>query len=167
MQHTISILMNNHFGVLSRISGLFSGRGFNIESLNVAETSDPDISRMTIVTIGDDAKIEQITKQLNKLVDIIKVVDLTEENFVDRELVLIKMKAEGHVIEELLRIVDLFRAKVVDVNSSTYIIEITGDEGKIKSFLELLSPIGIKEVVRSGRIAISRGNKSLTTNSSL
>ena len=164
MQHTISILMNNHFGVLSRISGLFSGRGFNIESLNVAETSDPDISRMTIVTIGDDAKIEQITKQLNKLVDIIKVVDLTEENFVDRELVLIKMKAGAHVIEELLRIVDLFRAKVVDVNASTYTIEITGDEGKVKSFLELLSPIGIKEVVRSGRIAISRGNKSLTTN---
>tara|TARA_B100000929_G_scaffold25257_1_gene18847 strand:- start:6 stop:500 length:495 start_codon:yes stop_codon:yes gene_type:complete len=164
MQHTISILMNNHFGVLSRISGLFSGRGFNIESLNVAETSDPDISRMTIVTIGDDAKIEQITKQLNKLVDIIKVVDLTEENFVDRELVLIKMKAGAHVIEEMLRIVDLFRAKVVDVNSSTYTIEITGDEGKVKSFLELLSPIGIKEVVRSGRIAISRGNKSLTTN---
>ena len=164
MQHTISVLMNNHFGVLSRISGLFSGRGFNIESLNVAETSDPEISRMTIVTIGDDAKIEQITKQLNKLVDIIKVVDLTEENFVDRELVLIKMKAGTHVIEELLRIVDLFRAKVVDVNSSTYTIEITGDEGKVKSFLELLSPIGIKEVVRSGRIAISRGNKSLTTN---
>ncbi len=164
MQHTISILMNNHFGVLSRISGLFSGRGFNIESLNVAETSDPDISRMTIVTIGDDAKIEQITKQLNKLVDIIKVVDLTEENFVDREFVLIKMKAGAHVIEEMLRIVDLFRAKVVDVNSSTYTIEITGDEGNVKSFLELLSPIGIKEVVRSGRIAISRGNKSLTTN---
>ena len=166
MQHTISVLMNNHFGVLSRVSGLFSGRGFNIESLNVAETSDPEISRMTIVTIGDDAKIEQITKQLNKLVDIIKVVDLTEENFVDRELVLIKMKAGTHVIEELLRIVDLFRAKVVDVNASTYTIEITGDEGKVKSFLELLSPIGIKEVVRSGRIAISRGNKSLTTNSS-
>jgi len=164
MQHTISVLMNNHFGVLSRVSGLFSGRGFNIESLNVAETSDPKISRMTIVTIGDDAKIEQITKQLNKLVDIIKVVDLTEENFVDRELVLIKMKAGTHVIEELLRIVDLFRAKVVDVNASTYTIEITGDEGKVKSFLELLSPIGIKEVVRSGRIAISRGNKSLTTN---
>ncbi len=164
MQHTISILMNNHFGVLSRVSGLFSGRGFNIESLNVAETSDPEISRMTIVTIGNDAKVEQITKQLNKLVDIIKVVDLTEENFVDRELVLIKMKAGAHVIEEMLRIVDLFRAKVVDVNSSTYTIEITGDEGKVKSFLELLSPIGIKEVVRSGRIAISRGNKSLTTN---
>ena len=164
MQHTISVLMNNHFGVLSRISGLFSGRGFNIESLNVAETSDPNISRMTIVTIGDKAKIEQITKQLNKLVDVIKVVDLTEENFVDRELVLIKMNAEPRVREEMLRIVELFRARVVDVSSSTYTIEITGDEGKINSFLELLNPLGVKEVVRSGRIAIGRGNKSLSSN---
>jgi acetolactate synthase-1/3 small subunit len=153
--------MNNHFGVLSRVSGLFSGRGFNIESLNVAETSDPNISRMTIVTIGDNSKIEQITKQLNKLVDVIKVLDLTHENFVDRELVLIKMNAETRVREEMLRIVDLFRAKVVDVSPSTYTIEITGDEGKINSFIELLSPLGIKEVVRSGRIAIGRGNKSL------
>ncbi|MAR69819.1 MAG: acetolactate synthase small subunit [Nitrospina sp.] len=164
MQHTISVLMNNHFGVLSRISGLFSGRGFNIESLNVAETSDPNISRMTIVTIGDKAKIEQITKQLNKLVDVIKVVDLTEESFVDRELVLIKMNAEPRVREEMLRIVELFRARVVDVSSSTYTIEITGDEGKINSFLELLNPLGVKEVVRSGRIAIGRGNKSLSSN---
>tara|TARA_B100000686_G_C16528331_1_gene830968 strand:- start:92 stop:586 length:495 start_codon:yes stop_codon:yes gene_type:complete len=164
MQHTISVLMNNHFGVLSRISGLFSGRGFNIESLNVAETSDPNISRMTIVTIGDKAKIEQITKQLNKLVDVIKVVDLTEESFVDRELVLIKMNAESRVREEMLRIVELFRARVVDVSSSTYTIEITGDEGKINSFLELLNPLGVKEVVRSGRIAIGRGNKSLSSN---
>ena len=164
MQHTISVLMNNHFGVLSRISGLFSGRGFNIESLNVAETSDPNISRMTIVTIGDKAKIEQITKQLNKLVDVIKVVDLTEESFVDRELVLIKMNAEPRVSEEMLRIVELFRARVVDVSSSTYTIEITGDEGKINSFLELLNPLGVKEVVRSGRIAIGRGNKSLSSN---
>ena len=164
MQHTISVLMNNHFGVLSRISGLFSGRGFNIESLNVAETSDPNISRMTIVTIGDKAKIEQITKQLNKLVDGIKVVDLTEESFVDRELVLIKMNAEPRVREEMLRIVELFRARVVDVSSSTYTIEITGDEGKINSFLELLNPLGVKEVVRSGRIAIGRGNKSLSSN---
>ena len=164
MQHTISVLMNNHFGVLSRISGLFSGRGFNIESLNVAETSDPNISRMTIVTIGDKAKIEQITKQLNKLVDVIKVVDLTDENFVDRELVLIKMNAESRVREEMLRIVELFRARVVDVSSSTYTIEITGDEGKIDSFLELLSPLGVKEIVRSGRIAIGRGNKSLSSN---
>ena len=164
MQHTISVLMNNHFGVLSRISGLFSGRGFNIESLNVAETSDPNVSRMTIVTIGDKAKIEQITKQLNKLVDVIKVVDLTEESFVDRELVLIKMNAEPRVREEMLRIVELFRARVVDVSSSTYTIEITGDEGKINSFLELLNPLGVKEVVRSGRIAIGRGNKSLSSN---
>jgi acetolactate synthase I/III small subunit len=161
MQHTISVLMNNHFGVLSRVSGLFSGRGFNIESLNVAETSDPNISRMTIVTIGDDSKIEQITKQLNKLVDVIKVMDFTQESFVDRELVLIKMNAETRVREEMLRIVDLFRAKVVDVSPSTYTIEITGDEGKINGFIELLTPLGIKEVVRSGRIAIGRGNKSL------
>ena len=164
MQHTISVLMNNHFGVLSRISGLFSGRGFNIESLNVSETSDPNISRMTIVTIGDKAKIEQITKQLNKLVDVIKVVDLTEESFVDRELVLIKMNAEPRVREEMLRIVELFRARVVDVSSSTYTIEITGDEGKINSFLELLNPLGVKEVVRSGRLAIGRGNNSLSSN---
>jgi acetolactate synthase-1/3 small subunit len=151
--------MVNKFGVLSRISGLFSGRGFNIESLNVAETNDPHISRMTIVTRGDDKKVEQITKQLNKLVDIIKVVDLTEENFVDREMVLIKMNAEPRVREEILRIVDIFRAKVVDVSSSTYTIEITGAEGKVNGFLDLLRPLGIKEIVRSGRIAIGRGNK--------
>ena len=161
MQHTISVLMNNRFGVLSRVSGLFSSRGFNIESLNVAETSDPEVSRMTIVTRGDNVKIEQITKQLNKLVDVIKVVDLTEEKFIDRELLLVKMNAEVRVKEEILRIVDLFRAKVVDVSPSTYTIEITGDEGKITGFLDLLAPLGIKEVVRSGRIAVSRGNKSL------
>ncbi|MBT5551494.1 MAG: acetolactate synthase small subunit [Nitrospina sp.] len=161
MQHTISVLMNNQFGVLSRVSGLFSSRGFNIESLNVAETSDPKISRMTIVTVGDDAKVEQITKQLNKLVDVIKVVDLTEEKFVDRELVLVKMNAEVRVREEILRIVNLFRAKVVDVSPSTYTIEITGDEGKVTGFLELLTPLGIKEIVRCGRIAISRGQKSI------
>ena len=161
MQHTISVLVVNQSGVLSRISGLFSGRGFNIESLNVAETNDPDISRMTIVTRGDDKKIEQITKQLNKLVDIIKVTDLTEEGFVDRELILVKMNAEPRVREEILRIVEIFRAKVVDVSSVTYTVEITGDEGKIKGFLEMLKPLGIKEIVRSGRIAISRGPKSI------
>lgn len=161
MQHTISVLVVNHFGVLSRIAGLFSGRGFNIESLNVAETNEPGISRMTIVTRGDDKKIEQITKQLNKLVDVIKVVDLTEEKFVDRELLLIKINAEVRVREEILRIVDLFRAKVVDVSPNAYTIEITGDEGKIASFLELLTPLGIKEIVRSGKIAIGRGNKSI------
>ncbi len=161
MQHTISVLVANRFGVLSRISGLFSGRGYNIESLNVAETSDPNISRMTIVTRGDNKVIEQITKQLNKLVDIIKVVDLTEESFIDREMILVKMNAEPRVREEILRIVEIFRAKVVDVSSSTYTIEITGDEGKIRGFLELLKPLGIKEIVRSGRIALSRGIKSI------
>ncbi|PIQ96368.1 MAG: acetolactate synthase small subunit [Nitrospinae bacterium CG11_big_fil_rev_8_21_14_0_20_56_8] len=161
MTHTISVLVVNRFGVLSRIAGLFSGRGFNIESLNVAVTSDPNISRMTIVTRGDDKKIEQITKQLNKLVDIIKVVDLTEEKFVDRELILIKMNAEPRVREEILRVVDLFRAKIVDVSHSTYTIEITGHEGKISGMLELLEPFGIKEMVRSGRIAITRGTKSI------
>jgi len=153
--------MANKFGVLSRVSGLFSGRGFNIESLNVAETNDPNISRMTIVTRGDDKKVEQITKQLNKLVDIIKVIDLTEENFIDRELVLIKMNAEPKNREEILRIVEIFRAKVVDVSSSTYTVEITGDQGKLKGILELLRPLGIKEIVRSGRIALSRGKKSI------
>ena len=162
MQHTISILVSNKFGVLSRISGLFSGRGFNIESLNVAETNDPAVSRMTIVTGGNDQKIEQITKQLNKLVDIIKVIDLTEENFIDREMVLIKMNAEPKNREEILRIVEIFRAKVVDVSPSTYTIEITGDKGKLKGILELLRPLGIKEIVRSGRIALSRGMKSIT-----
>ena len=161
MQHTISILVSNKFGVLSRISGLFSGRGFNIESLNVAETTDPNISRMTIVTRGDEKKIEQITKQLNKLIDIIKVIDLTEESFIDREMILVKMNAEPRVREEILRIVEIFRAKVVDVSSSTYTIEITGDQGKIQGFLELLRPLGIKELVRSGRIAMSRGVKSI------
>jgi len=161
MQHTISILVSNKFGVLSRISGLFSGRGFNIESLNVAETNDPHISRMTIITRGDDKKVEQITKQLNKLVDIIKVIDLTEENFIDREMVLIKMNAEPKNREEILRIVEIFRAKVVDVSSSTYTVEITGDQGKLKGIMELLRPLGIKEIVRSGRIALSRGRKSI------
>jgi acetolactate synthase-1/3 small subunit len=114
---------------------------------------------MTIVTIGDEKKIEQITKQLNKLIDIIKVTDLTEESFVDRELILVKMNAEPRIREEILRVVNIFRAKVVDVSTDNYTVEITGDEGKIKGFLDLLRPLGIKEVVRSGRIAISRGVK--------
>jgi len=161
MQHTISILVVNRFGVLSRISELFSGRGFNIESLNVAETSDPQISRMTIVTCGDDKKIEQITKQLNKLIDIIKVTDLTNEKYVDRELVLVKMNAEPRVREEILRIVSIFRAKIVDMCPTSYTIEMTGQEGKIQGFLDLIEPFGIQEIARSGRIAIARGVKSI------
>jgi acetolactate synthase I/III small subunit len=159
MQHTISVLVSNRFGALARIAGLFSGRGFNIESLNVAATSDPEVSNMTLVTIGDDKKIDQISKQLNKLVDVIKVIDLTEENFLDRELVLIKMNAKSSTKEEILRVVSLFRAKVVDVNSDTYTIEITGDENKLNGFIELLRPFGIKEMVRSGKIALSRLSK--------
>ena len=161
MQHTITILVVNRFGVLSRISGLFSGRGFNIESLNVAETSDPQISRMTIVTCGDDKKIEQITKQLNKLIDIIKVTDLTNEKYFDRELVLVKMNAEPRVREEILRIVSIFRAKIVDMCPTSYTIEMTGQEGKIQGFLDLIEPFGIQEIARSGRIAIARGVKSI------
>ena len=161
MQHTISVLVTNRFGVLSRISGLFSGRGFNIESLNDAETNDPTVSRMTIVTRGDDKKIEQITKQLNKLVDIIKVVDLTQESYIDRELMLIKMNAELGSREEILRVVEIFRAKVVDVSPNTYTIEITGDENKLRGFMELIRPFGIKEIVRSGKIALGRGMKSI------
>ncbi|PLY01989.1 MAG: acetolactate synthase small subunit [Desulfuromonas sp.] len=159
MKHTISVLVENEFGVLARISGLFSGRGFNIESLSVAPTHDPDISRMTIVTRGDDRILEQVTKQLNKLISTIKVVDFTDEEFVERELALIKVTAEAESRAEALRIVDIFRAKVVDVTPKTYTIEITGAPRKIDGILELLRPMGIKEVVRSGPVAIGRGAK--------
>ncbi|OGW02504.1 MAG: acetolactate synthase small subunit [Nitrospinae bacterium RIFCSPLOWO2_12_39_16] len=157
MRHTISVLVENKFGVLSRIAGLFSGRGFNIESLSVAESLDPNISRMTIVTRGDDRVIEQVTKQLNKLVDVIKVIDHTEEKFVDRELALIKINAESQLREEILRITEIFRGKVVDVSSKAYTVEVTGDEEKVEAFIEMLKPLGIKEIARTGRIAMSRG----------
>ena len=157
MRHTISVLVENEFGVLSRISGLFSGRGFNIESLSVAETMDPSVSRMTIVTSGNDQIIEQILKQLNKLVSVIKVVDLTGIDTVDRELVLVKVNAESETKAEVLRLVDIFRAKIVDVATRCYTIEMTGDEEKVNALLQLLRPIGIKEVVRTGRVAIARG----------
>jgi acetolactate synthase I/III small subunit len=157
MRHTISIQVENEFGVLSRISGLFSGRGFNIESLSVAETLDPSVSRMTIVTSGNDQIVEQILKQLNKLVSVIKVVDLTGVETVDRELVLVKVNAESETKAEVLRLVDIFRAKIVDVASRCYTIEMTGDEEKVNALLQLLRPIGIKEIVRTGRVAIARG----------
>jgi acetolactate synthase-1/3 small subunit len=157
MRHTISILVENEFGVLSRVSGLFSGRGFNIESLSVAETMDPSVSRMTIVTSGNDQIIEQILKQLNKLISVIKVVDLTGVDTVDRELVLVKVNAETETKPEVLRLVDIFRAKIVDVAPRCYTIEMTGDEEKVNALLQLLRPIGIKEIVRTGRVAIARG----------
>lgn len=159
MRHTISVLVSNEFGVLSRISGLFSGRGFNIESLSVAETMDPKVSRMTIVTSGDDKVLEQINKQLNKLINVIKVYDFTGEEHIERELALIKVSCSPENRSEILSIVDIFRAKVVDVSPRSYTVEITGDEEKIRAITELLRPFGLKEIVRTGRIAMARSPK--------
>ena len=157
MKHTLSVLVENEFGVLSRVAGLFSARGFNIESLCVAETLDPTLSLMTIVTHGDEMIMEQITKQLNKLINVIKVTDLSARKFVDRELILIKMKATKTNRAEILRISDIFRGKVVDVSHKTLTIEATGDEGKLSAMIELLKPLGIKEIARTGKIAMLRG----------
>ena len=157
MRHTINILVENEFGVLARVAGLFSGRGFNIESLSVAETMDPTISTMTIVTRGDDQVLEQITKQLNKLVSVIKVTDLLGKEYVAREMVLVKVAAKTETRAEILNITDIFRGKVVDVSPKNYTIEVTGDMEKIKAFLELLKPMGIKEVARTGQVALVRG----------
>jgi len=156
MRHTISVLVENKFGVLSRISGLFSGRGYNIESLSVGETIDPNISTMTIVTSGDDWIVEQINKQLNKLIDVIKVVDMTELDHVEREMVMIKVSPRQEDKAEVLRIADIFRGRIVDSSPKTYTIEVTGEEKKIEAFVELLRPMGIKEFVRTGKIAIAR-----------
>jgi len=156
LRHTISILVENKFGVLSRVSGLFSGRGYNIESLSVGETIDPNISVMTIVTSGDDWIIEQITKQLNKLIDVIKVVDMTELDHVEREMVMIKVAPRQEDKAEVLRIAEIFRGRVVDSSQKTYTIEVTGDEKKIAAIVEILKPMGIKEFVRTGKIAIAR-----------
>ena len=161
MRHTISVLVENEFGVLSRVAGLFSGRGFNIESLCVAETTDPDTSRMTIVTSGNEQIIEQIEKQLNKLINVIKVIDHTEQDSVQRELVLIKVTADEGTRAEILRAVDVFRGKVVDVSPKTYTLEVTGNEGKINAIIEILKPLGIKEIARTGRIAMGRGTRVL------
>ncbi len=165
MKHTISVLVENEFGVLSRISGLFSGRGFNIQSLSVAPTLDPSISRMTIVTSGDDQILEQINKQLNKLIDTIKVIDYTSEGqpYVERELALIKVNAEDNTRAEVMRIVDIFRGKVIDVTTKSYTLEVMGDPDKIDAVIEILRPIGIKEVVRTGPVVLGRGAKGWTS----
>ncbi|MEI8355688.1 MAG: acetolactate synthase small subunit [Deltaproteobacteria bacterium] len=159
MRHTITVLVENEFGVLSRVAGLFSGRGFNIDSLSVAPTNDESISRMTIVTRGDDQILEQITKHLNKLVDVIKVFDFTDGSAIERELALVKVTAEDAVRAEVLRIVDIFRAKIIDVTPKSYTIEVTGSPSKIDAMLELLRPLGLKELVRTGPTAIGRGAK--------
>jgi acetolactate synthase-1/3 small subunit len=159
MKHTISVLVENEFGVLTRVAGLFSGRGFNIESLSVAPTVDPSISRMTIVTRGDEQILEQITKQLNKLIDTIKVIDFTGQDYVEREMALIKVTAEEETRAEVLRIVDIFRAKVIDVTPRSYTVEITGAPAKVDAIVELLRPMGVKELVRSGPVVLGRGAK--------
>jgi len=162
MRHVITLMVENEFGVLARVSGLFSGRGFNIESLCVAETLDPNVSTMTVVTRGDDQIIEQVLKQLNKLVSVIKVVDLIDKDFVERALVLIKVNETREHREEVLRVADIFRGKVIDVGAKTYTLEVTGDEKKINAILALLKPLGIKELVRTGHVAMVRGSKATT-----
>ena len=157
MRHTISVLVENEFGVLARVAGLFSGRGFNIESLSVAETLDATVSRLTLVTRGDDQVIEQIEKQLNKLVNVIRVTDFTNTEHVERELVLIKVAADERTRGELVNIVDIFRAKIIDVSRQSYIVEITGTEDKIDGLVEMLRPYGVLEMARTGRVAMSRG----------
>ncbi len=159
MRHIISVLVENEFGVLSRVAGLFSGRGFNIESLCVAESLDPTVSTMTLVTSGNDAIIEQVLKQLNKLINVIKVVDFKELDYVSREMVLVKVNADERSREEILRMVEIFRGKIIDVSPKTYTLLITGDDEKLKAFLTLIKPLGIKELVRTGPIAIARGDK--------
>jgi acetolactate synthase-1/3 small subunit len=159
MRHTITVLVENEFGVLSRVAGLFSGRGFNIDSLSVAPTNDESISRMTIVTRGDEQILEQITKHLNKLIDVIKVFDFTDGSIIEREIALIKVTAEDADRAEILRIADIFRAQVIDVTPKSYTLEVTGATSKIDAILELLRPLGLKELVRTGPVAIVRGAK--------
>ncbi len=159
MKHIIGVLVENEFGVLSRISSLFSGRGFNIESLAVAETEDPSLSHMTIVTRGDEQIIEQITKQLNKLINVIKVVDFTETDHVTRGMMLIKVAVEGSKRLEVLKVVEIFRGRVIDLSAKSAIVEITGDEEKLQAFIDVLLPYGIREMSRTGVVAMSREAK--------
>ena len=161
MRHILSILVENEAGALSRISGLFSARGYNIESLTVAPTEDVTMSRMTIVTIGSDDVIEQITKQLNKLVDVVKVVDLTEGNHIERELMLVKVRAAGKDREEMKRLADIFRGNILDVTDKSYTIELTGTGSKLDAFLQAMEPGVILETVRTGASGIGRGERIL------
>ena len=161
MRHILSLLLENEAGALSRVSGLFSARAFNIESLTVAPTEDPTVSRMTLVTSGSDAIIEQITKQLNKLVDVIKVVDLNEYRHIERELMLIKVTAQRTDRAEIKRMVDIFRGRIIDVTENSYTIEMTGPGEKLDAFIEALDETLILEVVRSGVSGISRGDKAI------
>jgi acetolactate synthase-1/3 small subunit len=158
-KHILSMLVDNQPGVLSRVAGLFSGRGFNIDSLCVSETTDPLISRITLVAVGDMGILEQIKKQLNKLVNVIKVMDFTEADFVQRETALVKVRAKPENRAEILRMADIFRSTVVDVGTEYYTLEVTGDDGKISAFLKLLKPMGVKEIARTGPVALGREKK--------
>jgi acetolactate synthase-1/3 small subunit len=158
-KHTISVLVENHFGVLARVSSMFSTRGFNIVSLCVGETEDPAISRMTVVVNGDDNALGQIIQQLNKLVDVIEVTDLTRESFVERELVMVKVKAPVSTRNQVVELASIFRAKVVDIGRDQMIVECTGAQGKVGAFIDMMRGFGIDELVRTGEIAIARSPK--------
>ncbi|MFH1379081.1 MAG: acetolactate synthase small subunit [bacterium] len=157
MRHTISVLVENKSGVLARVAGLFSARGFNITSLSVGETEDPSISRMTIVVSGDENILEQIEKQLNKLVDVIKVSDFSNVPHLERDLALLKISSDKSKRTEIFQIVNVFRAKIVDVSNDAIIVEITGDEDKIQAFIKMIQPFGIKELIRAGVVGLARG----------
>ena len=156
MRHTISVLVENKFGVLTRVAGLFSGRGYNIDSLNVGPTQAPDTSRMTIVTRGDDATLEQIVKQLHKLVEVLEVQDFRDYEYIDRELILVRVAVDFKTRAEVMQIADIFRAKIVDVQSDSLTVEITGNEGKVEKFLELMNSFGVRELTRTGKVALPR-----------
>jgi acetolactate synthase-1/3 small subunit len=158
-RHILSVLVENQPGVLTRVAGLFARRGYNIESLAVGETHDPSVSSMTIVAAGEDLVIEQVVKQLDKLIDVIEIRDISQAEHVDRELTLFKVQAEPSVRSEIMQIVDIFRARIVDIGLETLIIECTGDEGKIRAIEKSLKPFGILELVRTGKIAMVRGPK--------
>ena len=156
MRHTISVLVENKFGTLTRIAGLFSGRGYNIDTLNVGPTQDPETSRMTVVTHGDEATLEQIVKQLNKLPDVIKVHDFREDEYVDRELVLVKVTVDSKTRAEVMQITDIFRAKIVDVQPKSLTVEVTGTESKVEKFLDLMKAFGVVDLTRTGKVAMPR-----------
>ncbi|BBL71639.1 acetolactate synthase small subunit [Methylogaea oryzae] len=161
MRHIISILIENESGALSRVAGLFSARGYNIESLTVAPTEDSTLSRMTLVTLGSDEVVEQITKQLNKLIDVVRLIDISQSSHIERELMMVKVRAEDGAREEVKRLADIFRGNILDVTASTYVIEVTGEKSKLDAFLQAVDTANILEVVRSGATGILRGDKGL------
>lgn len=159
MKHVISIVVENKPGVLARVSALFARRGYNIESLAVGETESPDVSRITLVVTGDEAILEQITKQLNKLIDVVKVIDFTQSSYVDRELLLVRVHITNTTRPEIMQLIEIFRARIVDMAVDSMIIELTGNAGKAEAFIDLVRKFGIKELVRTGKIALLRGEK--------